>query len=47
LKAVDKVSIADIKKVAGEIFRPENLNMTVIGPFKDKEKFEKSMAIKK
>ena len=41
LKAVDKVSIADIKKVAGEIFRPENLNMTVIGPFKDKEKFEK------
>jgi len=40
LKEVDKISVADIKRVAREIFRPENLNMTVIGPFKDKDRQE-------
>ena len=41
LKAVDKVKIDDIIRVAGKIFRPENLNLAVIGPFKNREKFEK------
>ena len=40
-REVDKVSADDILKVAKLIFRPENLNLALIGPFKDKEKFEK------
>lgn len=35
---IDKVSINDIKRVAEDIFSPKNLNLAVIGPFKDKEK---------
>ena len=38
LKEVDKVSIVDIRRVAEKIFRPENLNLAVIGPFKDKDR---------
>ena len=43
LKAVDKVSVTDIRRMVGEIFRPENLNLTIIGPFKsgDRQEFEK------
>ena len=40
-KKIDKVSQNDILKVAGDIFRPEKLNLAIIGPFKDKAKFEK------
>ena len=35
---IDKVSINDIKKVAEDIFKNEKLNLSVIGPFDDKEK---------
>lgn len=35
---IDKVSINDIKKVAEDIFSSKNLNLTVIGPFEEKEK---------
>ncbi len=38
---IDKVSANDILKVAKDIFREEKLNLAVIGPFKDKEKFVK------
>ncbi|MFH1180896.1 MAG: pitrilysin family protein [bacterium] len=40
-KKIDKVSENDILKVAGDIFRPENLNVALVGPFKDKDKFSK------
>ncbi len=36
-KMIDKVSQDDILKVAREIFRPNKLNLALIGPFKDKE----------
>lgn len=39
-KKIDKVSQLDIMKVAKEIFKPEKLNLALISPFKDKEKFE-------
>lgn len=47
LKLIDKVTIGDIKKVAEEIFRPEKLNLSVIGPFdeKDKERISKLLKI--
>ena len=42
---VDKVTQDDILKVAQEIFRPEKLNLALIGPFKDKARFEKILNI--
>lgn len=38
---VDKVSANDVLKVAGGIFRPENLNLAIIGPYKEQGRFEK------
>lgn len=37
---IDKITQNDILKVAKEIFRPERLNLALIGPFNDKEKFQ-------
>jgi predicted Zn-dependent peptidase len=44
-KKIDKVTPEDILKVAKEIFRPEKLNLALIGPFKDKTKFQKLLKI--
>ncbi|MFA5878325.1 MAG: pitrilysin family protein [Candidatus Staskawiczbacteria bacterium] len=44
-KKIDQVSINGINKVAKDIFKPEKLNLAVIGPFKDKEKFDKLLTI--
>lgn len=43
LKKVDDVSAADIRAVAEELFREERMNLAVIGPFTDKEKFLEMM----
>lgn len=40
-KEIDKVSQNDILKVAKEIFKPNKLNLALIGPFKEKERFQK------
>jgi predicted Zn-dependent peptidase len=37
---IDKVTQEDILKVAKEIFLSEKLNLALIGPFKEKERFE-------
>ena len=42
---IDKITQDDILKVAQEIFRPEKLNLALIGPFKDKKTFEKLLKI--
>jgi len=42
---LDKVSINDIQKVAKNIFRPEKLNLAIIGPHKNKLKFESLLKI--
>lgn len=44
-KQIDKVSIDDIGRVAQDIFKAEKLNLALIGPFKEKEKFEKLLKI--
>ncbi len=44
---IDKVSKKDIQRVARDIFRPENINLALIGPFKDKEMFLKMLWKKK
>ncbi|MBI2451326.1 MAG: insulinase family protein [Parcubacteria group bacterium] len=38
---IDAVSASDIQKIAKDIFRPEKLNLALIGPFKKKDKFLK------
>ena len=40
-KKINKVTAQDIKRVARNIFINKGLNLAVIGPFKDKNKFEK------
>jgi len=47
LKMIDKVTVADIHKVAQDIFKNEKLNLAVIGPVeeKDKEKLQKLLKI--
>jgi len=42
---IDKISASDILKVARDIFQPQKLNLALIGPFKDKEKFEKLLKL--
>ncbi len=45
IKEIDEVSRDDILKVARDIFKPEKLNLALIGPFKNKERFQKLLRI--
>lgn len=45
LTEIEKVSADDILKIAKEIFVPEKLNLAVVGPFKEEEKFRKILTI--
>ena len=40
MKKVSAVSAKDIKKVAGQIFVGEHLNLALIGPWRDASEFE-------
>jgi len=42
---INKVTADDVLKVAQDIFRPEKLNLALIGPFKDKSKFQKLLKL--
>ncbi len=44
-KKIDQVSPAMILKIARDIFKPEKLNLALVGPFEKKEKFEKILKI--
>jgi len=44
-KKIEAVTAKDLQRVAREIFRPEKLNLALIGPFKEKERFEKLLKI--
>jgi len=41
LKEIKKVTARDIQTLAKKIFTPKNLNLAIIGPYKDKKVFEK------
>lgn len=41
LKEIEKVKVADIMKLIKEIVTPQRVNLALIGPFKEKETFEK------
>lgn len=42
-KRIDKVTLDEISLEAQKLFTPERLNLTIIGPFKDKNKFVQLM----
>lgn len=44
-KKIDKISQSDILKVAKDIFQPQKLNLALIGPFKDKTKFQQLLKL--
>ena len=44
-KNIDKVTAEEIQSVAEEIFVNDNLNLTVIGPYKSEEKFVKILKL--
>lgn len=45
LRAIRKVTATDIKRVASELFKTDQLNLAVIGPYKDVKKFESLLKI--
>jgi len=42
---IDKVTSEDIQRVANDIFQDNKLNLALIGPFKDGEKFNKILRV--
>ncbi|MBZ9577468.1 insulinase family protein [Patescibacteria group bacterium] len=42
---INKVSTDDILKLSKDIFQPQKLNLALIGPFKNKKRFEKLLKI--
>ena len=38
---IEAVTVNDIQRVAQDIFQPEKLNLALIGPFRDKKRFER------
>jgi len=40
-KEIDKITPEDIQRVAKEVFTYNHLNLAIIGPFKNKDKFKK------
>ncbi len=45
LKAINKVTARDIQRVAQDVFVSRGLNLAVIGPFKDGERFKKILKL--
>ncbi|MEK7149891.1 MAG: pitrilysin family protein, partial [Patescibacteria group bacterium] len=41
IKKIQSVTAEEIQKIAKDIFKNEKLNLAIIGPFKDKKRFEK------
>ena len=42
---IEVVTEADIKKVAGQVIKDSKLNLAVIGPYKDEEKFKRLLTV--
>ena len=41
IKKIDEVSLSDLKRVAKKIFKKQLLNLAIIGPYKNKDQFER------
>jgi predicted Zn-dependent peptidase len=44
LQEIDKVTVEDLQRVAGDVIGGNGLNLALIGPFDDAERFEKLLA---
>ncbi len=42
---INRVTAADLQRVARDIFKPQKLNLALIGPFKERERLEKILKI--
>lgn len=42
---INKVTVSDIRRISQEIFRPEKLNLALIGPFKEKKEFQEILKL--
>lgn len=40
-RKIDRVEVKDVIRVARDFFKPERLNLAIIGPYKDQKRFEK------
>jgi hypothetical protein len=45
LREVERVSINQVKKIAGDVIKNNGLNLMVIGPYKDQSRFTKLLQI--
>lgn len=45
IKGIDAVTMEDIYRVADSFFKEDRLNLAIVGPYKDKEVFEKLLRI--
>ena len=45
LAGLDAVTVEDVQRVAQDIIREDRLNLAVIGPFDDPDRFEKLLAL--
>jgi predicted Zn-dependent peptidase len=43
LRIIDGVSVTDLQRVAEDLFRPELLNVAVVGPFRSPARFEAAL----
>ena len=41
MKLIDKITAEDVRSAAQELFKQNNLNLAIIGPYKDKKRFKK------
>jgi len=44
LQELDKVTVEDVQRVAADVIGSNGLNLALIGPFDDAERFEKLLA---
>ncbi len=45
IRLVDKVTAQDVQEAAQELFKQKNLNLAIIGPYKDKKRFKKLLEV--
>jgi predicted Zn-dependent peptidase len=45
LAALDRVTLEDVQRVAQDVIRNERLNLALIGPFDDAERFERLLSL--
>ena len=45
LKGIDKVTADDIQRISNDLFRTDKLNLAIIGPHADKEKFSSLLRV--